>query len=310
MLEIYEKHAALLGFSVRKHTTRYFPGTKNVMEKYFVCCAQGKRNINRKKKVKKDRNDKEDEGKKKRKPRKVSITRTDCKACIRVKYNEEGLFEVIHHVIAHNHDLTRTQWNYLHRSQREITKEKGQAIESMQKSGLSAMDSYSYMCEEAGGEECVGHSVRDHLNYCTRLKMKTIEGGDAQSLIDILYHQVASDPEFFFRVRLDKDGRVCNIFWRDSMMMEDYNIYGDVVVFDTTYRTNRYNLICAPIVGINNHWKNVMFGCAFIGDEKIESFVWLLETFKKSMGNKAPITLFTDQDIAMSKAISKVLFQL
>ncbi|KAL2931626.1 Protein FAR1-RELATED SEQUENCE 5 [Bienertia sinuspersici] len=179
MLEIYEKHAALLGFSVRKHTTRYFPGTKNVMEKYFVCCAQGKRNINRKKKVKKDRNDKEDEGKKKRKPRKVSITRTDCKACIRVKYNEEGLFEVIHHVIAHNHDLTRTQWNYLHRSQREITKEKGQAIESMQKSGLSAMDSYSYMCEEAGGEECVGHSVRDHLNYCTRLKMKTIEGGDA-----------------------------------------------------------------------------------------------------------------------------------
>ncbi|KAL2931107.1 hypothetical protein RDABS01_036517, partial [Bienertia sinuspersici] len=62
MLEIYEKHAALLSFSVRKHTTRYFLGTKKVMEKYFVCCAQ------------------ELEGKKNRKPRKVSITRIDCKA--------------------------------------------------------------------------------------------------------------------------------------------------------------------------------------------------------------------------------------
>lgn len=49
-----------------------------------------------------------------------------------------------------------------------------------------------------------------------------------------------------------------------------------------------------------------MFGCAFLGDEKIESFVWLFETFKKSMGGKCPITIFTDQDTAMSKAIEKV----
>lgn len=136
--------------------------------------------------------------------------------------------------------------------------------------------------------------------------MKSIEGGDAQSLIETMYEQLAKDPEFFFRVRLDKFGKVTSIFWRDSMMLEDYKIYGDVVVFDTTYRANRYNLICAPFVGINNHWKIVMFGCAFIGDEKAATFVWLLETFKKSMEQKEPITIFTDQDMAMSTAISKV----
>ncbi|XP_021755927.1 protein FAR-RED ELONGATED HYPOCOTYL 3-like [Chenopodium quinoa] len=108
------------------------------------------------------------------------------------------------------------------------------------------------------------------------------------------------------RVRLDADGRVCNLFWRDSMMLEDYKIYGDVTVFDTAYRTNCYNLICAPFVGINNHWKNTMFACSFIGDETIESFVWLFETFKKVMGGKSPVSLFTDQDAAMAAAIPKV----
>uniref|UniRef100_A0A803ML54 MULE transposase domain-containing protein n=1 Tax=Chenopodium quinoa TaxID=63459 RepID=A0A803ML54_CHEQI len=171
--------------------------------------------------------------------------------------------------------------------------------------GLSTMDSYRAMCNEAGGEENLRHTKKDHLNYWTRLKMKNIEGGDAQAISKIMYQELANDPEFFFRFRLNKEGKLRALFWRDSMMREDYSIYGDVVVFDTTYRTNRYNLICALIVGINNHWKNCMFGCAFIGDEKIESFVWLLETFKKSMGGKCPISIFTDQDQAMCSAIQK-----
>lgn len=310
MHDIYEKHSRIVGFSIRSHTTRCFPGTRTLMEKYWVCSAQGERNRGQAKKKEDDNlaiEINEGKSKKQRKPRQVAITRTDCKAGIRVKCNKEGLFEVVHHVIAHNHELSRKDDSHQHRSNRSITREKGKTIEQMKDAGLGCMDSFRLMCEEAGGEDCVGHSSRDHLNYYNKLKMKSIEGGDAQSLIEILYDQLTKEPEFFFRVRLDKVGKVTSIFWRDSMMLEDYKIYGDVVVFDTTYRTNRYNLICAPIVGINNHWKNVMFGCAFIGDEKTETFVWLLETFKKSMEQKEPITVFTDQDMAMSNAISKVM---
>ena len=49
--------------------------------------------------------------------------------------------------------------------------------------------------------------------------------------------------------------------------------------FDTTYRTNMYNMICAPLVDIKNHWNNVLFSCAFLLDETIVSFTWLFETF-------------------------------
>lgn len=65
-------------------------------------------------------------------------------------------------------------------------------------------------------------------------------------------------------------------------------------------------MICAPFVGLNHHWKNVFFGCAFLSDETIASFVWAFQSFLKAMGNKAPKTIFTDQDHAMANAIKTV----
>jgi len=41
---------------------------------------------------------------------------------------------------------------------------------------------------------------------------------------------------------------------------------GDLLVFDMTYRTNRYQMICAPFVSINHHAKNVMVGCGFFDE--------------------------------------------
>lgn len=179
-------------------------------------------------------------------------------------------------------------------------------IQGMVSSGMKIADSFRYMAAEAGGEGSLGHTMKHHFNFVSRLKMKVIEGGDAQALIDALTQRGVEDKDFFFRVKLDGDGRLSNVFWRDSMMKEDYMMYGDVVVFDTTYRTNKYNLICGPFVGLNNHKKNIMFACAFLSDETIESFEWLFTIFKKSMEGKCPVSMFTDQDLAISNAIERV----
>ncbi|KAL8473735.1 hypothetical protein ACS0TY_030544 [Phlomoides rotata] len=212
----------------------------------------------------------------------------------------------MHHVIVHNHPLSRLDWNHLHRSKREITNEKRKAIEDMISSGMGGMDSFRYMAHDAGGDECVGHTAKDHLNCVNTIKMEAVKGGDAQNMVDMLHAQSVEETDFFFRVKFNEEGRFCTVFWRDTMMMEDYDLFGDVVVFDTTYRTNKYNLICAPFVGLNHHKKNVFFACAFLADETIESFKWLFETFKKSMRGRCPVTLLTDQDHAIASAIEQV----
>ncbi|XP_056697333.1 protein FAR1-RELATED SEQUENCE 5-like [Spinacia oleracea] len=183
-----------------------------------------------------------------------TLTVRGCGALIRAKLNEDGLFEVKEHVLVHNHPMTRKEWQHMHRSERKITEEKAKTIELLNDSGLKPTQSYKVMCREAGGEEAVGHSIKDHLNFVTRKKMKEIEGGDAQNVIDNLYNLQSEDPDVFFRFRLKENGKLER-------------------------------------------------------DETTESFVWVLQTFLKSMGHVAPVSVFTDQDQAMSNAILKVLPQ-
>ena len=68
--------------------------------------------------------------------------------------------------------------------------------------------------------------------------------------------------------------------------------YGDVVTFDTTYRTNRYSMPLAMFIGFNNQLQNVVFAQALIRDEREDTFKWVFEQFKECMGGKDPITIF------------------
>ena len=85
----------------------------------------------------------------------------------------------------------------------------------------------------------------------------------------------------------------------------DYDYFGDVVVFDTTYGTNKYNMIFAPFVSINHHQKNIFFTCAFMLNETTETFTWVFETSLDTMENQQPKTIFIDQCQAMANAIKK-----
>jgi len=65
-------------------------------------------------------------------------------------------------------------------------------------------------------------------------------------------------------------------------------------------------MICASFVGMNNHAMNVMFGCGFLINEKIESFIWSFKTFLKPMLSKHPVTIMMDQTFSMVAAMEVV----
>jgi zinc finger SWIM domain-containing protein 3 len=50
-----------------------------------------------------------------------------------------------------------------------------------------------------------------------------------------------------------------------------YDAFGDVVLFDSTYRVNRYNLPFVPFVGVNHHRNTVVFGAGIVSDETVGS---------------------------------------
>ncbi|PWA34449.1 protein FAR1-RELATED SEQUENCE 11 [Artemisia annua] len=58
-----------------------------------------------------------------------------------------------------------------------------------------------------------------------------------------------------------------------------YEKYGDMVVFDTTYKVNAYDMPCALFVGTNNHGKTVLFGSVLLRNETVHNCRWLSESW-------------------------------
>ncbi|BBN68479.1 FAR1-related sequence 5, partial [Prunus dulcis] len=104
---------------------------------------------------------------------------------------------------------------------------------------------------------------------------------------------------FFYAIQCDENERTANFFWVDARSRMAYHYFGDVVTFDTTYRTNKYiDMPFAPFTGVNHHLQSIQFGCALLQDET--------ETWLETMGGHHPISIISDQDLAMKGAIAKI----
>ena len=109
------------------------------------------------------------------------------------------------------------------------------------------------------------------------------KGQDAHMLIDSFERQNQRNPAFIYHYKIDDNNCFPHVFWADATCRMNYGYFRDVVVFDTTYKTNKYNMIFAPFTGVNHHYQSVYFGFTFLHDETTESLCWLFKKFLESM---------------------------
>ena len=206
----------------------------------------------------------------------------------------------------HNHDLVRTPIKHLLKSNRAISICQKQHADDADMSGISAKATVEMMSREVGGRANLGFMDKDLKNYIYRKRMAAMEKGDARAVLEYFQKKKEDNASFFYSMQLDEDDMITNIFWADDRSISDYNLFGDVVCFDTTYKTNEFDKPFAPFVGVNHHKQTILFGAALLYDETTESFEWLFQTFLGAMSGKQPQTIFTNQCAAMANAIEKV----
>ncbi|CAM8887324.1 unnamed protein product [Rhodiola kirilowii] len=107
-----------------------------------------------------------------------------------------------------------------------------------------------------GGFSNVGETVTDFKNFKRDLKLY-IGLNDAQMIVDILSNKKNTCPGYSFKYYADEHGSLSGLFWADQISRGDCIIFGDVVSFDATYRTNKYNLVFVPFTGVDNHHRSV-----------------------------------------------------
>ncbi|KAG6640890.1 hypothetical protein CIPAW_09G035500 [Carya illinoinensis] len=291
--DFYNEYGRNYGFSIRRewYNKRKVDGL--VTSRKFVCCKEGLQA-----QCERDR----------QKRYERAETRTGCKAHMIIRHDKEKQKYCIHSIeLNHNHALHIPQCAHMMPSQRKISKAQALEIDLADDSGIQLKDSYEFMGRQVGGKDALGYTKQDQKNYLHNKRQRELKYGEAGSLLRYFQKQNRENPSFYNAVQLDAAEQITNIFWADAQMIVDYNLFGDIVSFDTTYRTNKEYRPLAMFVGFNHHRETAIFGAALLYDETIESFKWLFETFFEAMSSKKPKTIFTDQDPAMAKAISMVM---
>jgi zinc finger SWIM domain-containing protein 3 len=286
----YNEYGRMAGFSIRKEYVNKCKKTGIVTSRRFVCEKEEIRG--------KDKRDS-----KTRKAR--AETRCGCNARLGIVYNRDsGKYIVTNFIAEHNHNL---HLSTTVSSQRRMSATQAAEIDLAYESGIRLKDSYQLMSKQVGGSDNLGFTKRDHKNYLRNKRQRALKFGEAASLEKYFRHQLKESPSYFYAFQLDAEELITNIFWADVRMIIDYNHFGDVITFDTTYSTNRDARPLGVFLGLNHHRETVIFGVTLLYDETIESFIWLFETFLEAMSENRPITIFTDQDAAMAATIQEVM---
>ncbi|KAL2935278.1 Protein FAR1-RELATED SEQUENCE 11 [Bienertia sinuspersici] len=230
-----------------------------------------------------------------------------CFACMRITFKKcFDIFPKEWHVTVfvkeHNHAMLSQEEMRFLPANRSITPQDEKQILLYKEVGLSIRQIIRVMELEKNlkyGE--LPFSESDIHNLYGKVK-RMLGVDDEMNLIDYMKSAKEENEMFQYAYTLDEERRLENLFWCHAQSFEWYQKYGDVVVFDTTYKVNSYDMPCGIFVGVDNHGKTILFGCALLRNETISTFKWLKKTFVTM--KKSPKTIITDQDPWMSEAIS------
>ncbi|WOK97404.1 protein FAR1-RELATED SEQUENCE 6-like [Canna indica] len=238
--------------------------------------------------------------------RKRNSAKTNCPARIKVSLWGDGMLHMVLANIDHNHPVSPSMARFLscYRQLSGAAKKRSEHNKDgdMVQSILPPRMPIDRLSELEG----LLFSESDQRGLVERGRLKLGEG-DAEALRLFFTRMQAKNTNFFNVIDLDDEGCLRNVFWADARSRAAYQYYNDVVVLETTYVINKYDMPLATFVGVNHHGQLVLLGCCLLSDETTETYAWLFKAWIACMYGEFPTALITDQSKGIQSAIAQVL---
>ncbi|XP_057439848.1 protein FAR-RED IMPAIRED RESPONSE 1-like [Lotus japonicus] len=165
--------------------------------------------------------------------------------------------------------------------------------------------------EELESLACTGEQIPEWgWNYIAKVRQLKLGVGDAKALRNYFTRMQRRNSNFFYVIDMDDDSHLRNVFWADARSRAAYDSFGDIVSFDSTYLTNRYNIPFSPFVGVNHNGQSILFGCGLLSREDKETYVWLFKSRMECMRGRAPKAITTYQCRSIQAAVAEAFMNL
>ena len=183
-----------------------------------------------------------------------------CPFVLRFKATKDGqALEIMQFSNIHNHEVTEMEFQY-HPRVRKVDETTEKEIAShLQLSANRKLVQQTY--KHKTGKNIL---MRDLHNIATRAKIQSSTSGgtrsEVQNIADWLKQEYpAIDCDFV----VDMKNMLCGLYLQDSEMKSTFSRFPEVVLADSTYKTNNLNMALYAILSVDGHGESHLI-CAFL----------------------------------------------
>ncbi|KAK1374701.1 hypothetical protein POM88_030894 [Heracleum sosnowskyi] len=152
---------------------------------------------------------------------------------------------VMSFVEEHNHPLVYGASRMFLRCNRNLSVVNQHFIMDCSRASVGATKSHALVKELYGSYEDIGAIVNDFNNFLRDVKVRIGDHDAAMILAKFKLKKEMSNNIFYYDYKVDKKGHLTGLFWTDAIGQANFDVFGDIVLFDPTYRTNRDRAVMA-----------------------------------------------------------------
>ncbi|XP_037434100.1 protein FAR1-RELATED SEQUENCE 5-like isoform X2 [Triticum dicoccoides] len=183
-----------------------------------------------------------------RKRRRNVVVRTNCQMHVTVSL-QDGRWIITSQDLAHNHDLvcspTLTKFFLSHRSMNEAEKLLSRLLQEHRIKPRKIMSIFRKLSGGKLGNITFDVKKLDNLKQEDREKRRNT---DIEHTLEYIEKLQIDKPGFVYKAQRNASNSMLSLFWTDSRSRLDYLLFGDIISFDTTFSTNKYNMPFARLL--------------------------------------------------------------